>query len=95
MKRVLIAKEYTKTMSHIYQPVPRFYLERLTIAALCNEAMTLHWHDEISQLNYMARVWPLEVVEQQQAEYLLARNESGEIVTIRLDLIRNFPTPTK
>lgn len=82
-------------MSRIYQPVPRFYLERLTIAALCNEAMDLHWQDETSGLNYMARIWPLEVVDMDQAEFLLARNEAGERIRIRLDLIRNFPTPVK
>ncbi|MDR3391095.1 MAG: hypothetical protein P4L77_05110 [Sulfuriferula sp.] len=82
-------------MSSIYQPVPRFYLERLTIAALCNEAMDLHWHDEPSQMNYMARIWPLEIVEQEHGEFLLARNEAGEQVSIRLDQIRNFPTPVK
>ena len=82
-------------MASTYQTVPRFYLERLTIAALCNEAMDLHWHDDTTQLSYMARIWPLEVVEQDQAEYLLARNESGESLKIRLDMIRNFPTPVK
>jgi len=95
MNIVLITEEYNKIMSRIYQPVPRFYLERLTIAALCNETMNLHWFDEASQLNYMAQIRPLEILEQDQAEFLLARNESGENVTIRLDLIRNFPTPVK
>lgn len=82
-------------MSSIYQPVPRFYLERLTIAALCNETMDLHWFDETAQLNYMSRILPLEVVEQEQAEFLLARTDAGEEVSIRLDMIRNFPTPVK
>lgn len=82
-------------MPSVYQPVPRFYLERLAIAAMCNEAMDLHWYDEASQLNYMATVWPLEVVSEDQAEYLLARNAAAETIRIRLDLIRNFPTPVK
>ena len=29
-------------MTPPYQPVPRFYLERITIAALCNEFMDMH-----------------------------------------------------
>ena len=90
-----MTEEYNKIMSRIYQPVPRFYIERLTIAALCNEAMDLHWHDETTEMNYMTRIWPLEVVAQDEAEFLLARNESGETVKIRLDLIRNFPRPVK
>ena len=78
-----------------YQAVPRFYIERITIAALCNETMDLHWHDEHTGMNYMATVWPLEIIEQNTAEYLSARNQAGEILHIRLDLIRNFPTPVK
>lgn len=78
-----------------YQVVPRFYIERITIAALCNETMNLHWQDEQTGMNYMVTVWPLEIIEQNMAEYLLARNQDGEILHIRLDLIRNFPTPVK
>ena len=87
--------EYNKAMTHPYQPVPRFYLERITIAALCNEFMDLHWHDISDNMNYMERVWPLEVTTENGAEYLQARTGSGEPVSIRLDLIRNFPTPMK
>lgn len=82
-------------MTPPYQPVPRFYLERITIAALCNEFMDLHWHDSASDMNYMERVWPLEVIMEEAAEYLQARTVAGEAVKIRLDLIRNFPTPMK
>ena len=82
-------------MTPPYQPVPRFYLERITIAALCNEFMDLHWHDPVSDMNYMERIWPLEVIIEEAAEYLQARTVAGEAVKIRLDLIRNFPTPLK
>lgn len=82
-------------MTPPYQPVPRFYLERITIAALCNEFMDLHWHDPVSDMNYMERVWPLAVIIEEAAEYLQARTAAGEAVKIRLDLIRNFPTPMK
>lgn len=82
-------------MTPPYQPVPRFYLERITIAALCNEFMDLHWYDPGSNLNYMERVWPLAVIIEETAEYLQARTAAGEAVKIRLDLIRNFPTPMK
>jgi hypothetical protein len=82
-------------MTAPYQAVPRFYLERITIAALCNEFMDLHWHDAASNMNYMERVWPLEVTTENGAEYLQARTAAGEPVTIRLDMIRNFPTPMK
>ena len=82
-------------MSPTYQPVPRFYIERITIATLCNESMDLHWHDPVSQQSYMMRVWPLDVIEENGAEWLMAHNETDEVVRIRLDLIRNFPTPVK
>ncbi|WP_413438445.1 hypothetical protein ACFDAU_02215 [Sulfuriferula sp. GW1] len=78
-----------------YQAVPRFYIERIVIAVMCNESMDLHWHDQASQQSYMARVWPQDVTEENGAEWLVARNEAGEAVRIRLDLIRNFPTPVK
>ena len=82
-------------MTPPYQSVPRFYLERITIAALCNEFMDLHWHDPVSDMNYMERIWPLEVIIEEAAEYLQARTVAGEAVKIRLDLIHNFPTPMK
>ena len=46
-------------------------------------------------MNYMARVWSLEVTTENGAEYLQARLAAGEVVKIRLDMIRNFPTPMK
>lgn len=78
-----------------YQPVPRFYIERITLASLCDESMDLHWHDPASGQSYLARVWPQNIVEADGAEWLQARDATGERVTIRLDLIRNFPTQVK
>lgn len=78
-----------------YQLVPRFYVERITIAILCGESMDLHWHDFASGQSWLARVWPQDVVERDAAEWLQARNEEGALVEIRLDMIRNFPTPLK
>lgn len=78
-----------------YQPVPRFYIERITIASLCDESMDLHWHDPASGQSYLARVWPQDIVETDGAEWLQAHDATGERVTIRLDLIRNFPIPVK
>ncbi|NOT16962.1 MAG: hypothetical protein HOP20_02695 [Sulfuriferula sp.] len=82
-------------MTKPYQSVPRFYLERVTIAALCNETMNLHWEDELTEMHYIAQLLPLDTLLENGAEYLLARNEQGEILKIRYDLIRNFPTPVK
>ena len=78
-----------------YQPVPAFYRERLTIAIMCDESMDLHWRDEHSNTAYVAKVWPEELVEQAGMDYLRVRNEAGETLTIRLDLIENMPTPVK
>lgn len=78
-----------------YLPVPRFYNERITIAILCGESMDLHWHDLASGQSYLARVWPQEIVEAGGAEWLHAHDETGAPLEIRLDMIRNFPTPVK
>ncbi|MFA5171513.1 MAG: hypothetical protein WC426_08090 [Sulfuriferula sp.] len=78
-----------------YQPVPRFYLERLTIAAFCNETMNLHWQDEATDMHYIAQLLPIDTIEENDTEYLIAHNEQGEVLKIRLDLIHNFPTPVK
>lgn len=76
-------------------PVPGFYRERITIAILCGETMDLHWRDEHSDLSYMARVLPRELMEENGMDYLLGENAEGEAVKIRLDLIRNMPRPVK
>ena len=78
-----------------YQSVPRFYLERLTIAAFCNETMNLHWQDEVTDMHYIAQILPIDTIAENDTEYLIAHNEQGEVLKIRLDLIHNFPTPVK
>ncbi len=82
-------------MPKAYQAVPHFYLERITIAALCNETMNLHWQDEATDMHYITQLLPVDTVTENAAEYLIARNEQGETLKIRLDLIHNFPTPVK
>jgi len=82
-------------MSIPYQPVAPHVRERLAIAILCNESMDLYWQDEESLDAYVGRVYPEELVERDGVDYLCARNEEGEPVQIRLDLIRNLPTPMK
>jgi hypothetical protein len=46
-------------------------------------------------MHYIAQLLPLDTLIVNGAEYLLARNEQGETLKIRYDLIRNFPTPVK
>lgn len=82
-------------MSQPYQPVPSHVRERLTIAALCGEQLDLYWQDEQSMDAFVGRVHADGVVEEDGMEYLVGRNERGETVRIRLDLIRNMPTPVK
>jgi hypothetical protein len=57
--------------------------------------MNLHWEDELTEMHYIAQLLPLDTLIVNGAEYLLARNEQGETLKIRYDLIRNFPTPVK
>ncbi len=78
-----------------YAPVPGFYKERIQIAILTGEYMDLHWREEGGERAWLARLWPRELVQEDGADYLLAQNEAGTPVKIRLDLIQNFPTPIK
>lgn len=78
-----------------YQHVAPHVRERLEIAVLTGERLALQWADEDSDRAYMGRIEPREVVEEEERAYLLAINDEGDPVRIRLDLIRNLPTPVK
>lgn len=78
-----------------YTPAPGFYHERFTIAIMCNESMNLHWQDEHTDMSYMGRLYPQELIEENGADYVVAKNDRNELVKIRLDLIRNMPSPMK
>lgn len=78
-----------------YQPVAPHVRERLEIAVLTAERLDLQWADEDSDRAYMARIEPREVVVEDGRAYLLAVDEDGAALRIRLDLIRNLPTPVK
>ncbi|MEJ2508559.1 MAG: hypothetical protein P8009_03595 [Gammaproteobacteria bacterium] len=82
-------------MTKPYTPVPRFYHERLTIAMMCNESLPLHWEDADSGMSYYVTVYPNDIVTEDEMDFLLATTNEGEDVKIRLDMIRNMPTPTK
>ncbi|TCV84683.1 hypothetical protein [Sulfurirhabdus autotrophica] len=82
-------------MAQPYIPVPHFIHERFTIAIMCNESMNLHWQDEQSGMSYMGNVFPQDLLEEKGADYVLVKNQDGKMVKIRLDLIRNMPTPVK
>ncbi|OBS08159.1 hypothetical protein [Acidihalobacter prosperus] len=79
------------------QPVPGHVRERLEIAALTGEVLNLHWADESSDAAFLGRIRPLEVLPDDAGGpgYLRALDEQGETLRIRLDLIRNLPTPVK
>lgn len=78
-----------------YRPVPSFVRERLTIAAMCGEQLTLHWRDEFEPVAHLARLHPREVLTRDAMDYLVADTDQGQRVAIRLDLIENLPTPVK
>ena len=78
-----------------YTPVPAHVEERLAIAILCGEKFRLQWAAEDSDQAFLGQVQPLEVIERDQQRYLRATNDAGEELLIRLDLIRNLPTPVK
>lgn len=79
-----------------YQQVAPHLRERLEIAVLTGERLSLQWADEDSDRAYVGRVQAREVVEQDDGRtYLEAVDEHGGPVRIRVDLIRNMPTPVK
>ncbi|MGD8643206.1 MAG: hypothetical protein PVI15_02900 [Chromatiales bacterium] len=78
-----------------YEPVPDHVRERMQIAILTGERLQLHWADEVSSRAYMANVEPLELMQRDGRDYLKALSEDRSELLIRLDLIRNLPTPVK
>ena len=66
-------------MSEAYQPVACADHERLEYAALTKQWLDLRVDGEAQ------RLLPLDVSTREGAEWLLARNEAGETVTVRLD----------
>lgn len=46
-------------------------------------------------MHYIAQILPIDTIAENDTEYLIAHNEQGEVLKIRLDLIHNFPTPVK
>ncbi|MEQ1661357.1 MAG: transcriptional antiterminator, Rof [Thiobacillus sp.] len=62
-----------------YQPIPCAQHERLEFAAL-----TKQWLD-VKVDGIAQRLLPLDVYTRDGAEWLQARNEAGEVVTLRLD----------
>ncbi|MEJ2633268.1 MAG: hypothetical protein P8011_13225 [Acidihalobacter sp.] len=79
-----------------YQQVAPHVRERLEIAVLTGEHLSLQWADEDSDRAYMGRIQPREVVENGDGRtYLDAIDEDGAKIRIRVDLIRNLPTPVK
>lgn len=78
-----------------YQRPLGFIFERLTIAILCNESLELHWQDEQSELSYLTRVFPHEIIAEDGADYLVASAGDAGEYKIRIDLIRNLPRPVK
>jgi len=64
-----------------YQPIPCIQHERLEYAAL-----TRQWLD-VKVDGKVQRLLPLDVYTRDGAEWLQARNEVGETVTLRLDAL--------
>lgn len=89
-------KPYLKTVTiPSYVRPPNFVFERFTIAIMCNESLELHWQDEQTELSYLTRVFPREIVAENSGDYLIVRDDEGAEHKIRLDLIRNMPRPFK
>lgn len=86
---------FAHTAMKPYQPVPAHVEERLQIAIICAEKFNLQWVNEDDDRAFLARVAPQEIIEREGRRYLIALNEAGEPVEMRLDLIRNLPTPVK
>lgn len=79
-------------MSDNVLPGPVF--ERLQIAILTGETLQLHWAEPLSRQAWWGRVTPHEVRAAAGYHWLDGDCE-GQPVQIRVDLIRNLPTPVK
>lgn len=78
-----------------YTPVSNAMKERLLMAIAFAETMPLQWAEENANQAFFQTVKPIELINKAEKDYLLVETETGEQYTIRLDLIRNFPTPMK
>jgi len=74
-------KDAETSTTTLYQPIPCIQHERLEYAAL-----TRQWLD-VKVDGTVQRLLPLDVYTRQGAEWLQARNEAGETVTLRLDAL--------
>ncbi|WP_018949285.1 hypothetical protein [Thioalkalivibrio sp. ALMg11] len=74
--------------------IPRHVAERLEIAILTGETLQLNWVEPNSSQAWWGKVAPREVREADGCHWLDGECE-GRTVQIRLDLIRNLPTPVK
>ena len=81
------------------EETPRHILERLEIAILTGETLQLHWAgpDDGPDAGraWMGRVTPREVTADDRGHHWLEGTCEDETVRIRLDRIRNMPTPVK
>lgn len=75
---------------------PPHIAERLQIAILTSEQMRLHWEDPDSGMHYYERVLPLALESSAGGDRLrcLLLDEDREIF-VRVDRVRNLPTPVK
>lgn len=92
---LLSTQQSSERQMKAYQPAPKHVSERLQIAIICGESFVLQWAEENSDAVHMSKVSPLEVLERNGRQYLRAQNDEHVDVMIRLDLIRNLPTPSK
>ncbi|WP_019623980.1 hypothetical protein [Thioalkalivibrio thiocyanoxidans] len=74
--------------------LPKHVIERLEIAILTGETLQLNWAEPDSSQAWWGKVTPREVREADGYHWLDGECE-GRDVRIRLDLIRNLPTPVK
>ncbi|WP_018141350.1 hypothetical protein [Thioalkalivibrio sp. ALJ7] len=74
--------------------VPKHVTERLEIAILTGETLQLNWAEPDSSQAWWGKVKPREVREADGYAWLDGECE-GRPVQIRLDCIRNLPTPVK
>ncbi len=74
--------------------IPRHVSERLEIAILTGETLQLNWAEPDSSQAWWGTVTPRELRETEGHHWLGGECE-GRPVQIRLDLIRNLPTPVK
>jgi transcriptional antiterminator Rof (Rho-off) len=77
-----------------YHPISCADYSRYEVSILHQEPLRLAWKDENDQLHLQA-LFPIDLQTRDKGEFLVARDNSGQSFSIRLDYIINYTNLTE